>query len=155
MNKYYLILEISPGATKEDIKKAFRRLAHIHHPDVNGGRDAKFKEINEAYTILMKDDGSGWSFNSEGSKTRKTDSYTYDWYNPPRRQTDWSTFYSQWNETQNDILRKFKEQQEQQMKQNRLARLDRIFEMLKTEFRNGDFTDSELIERFNKVFYNR
>ena len=154
MNKYYLILEISPGATKEEIKKAFRRLAHIHHPDVNGGKDTKFKEINEAYTILMKDGGSGWSFDSGGTKTQREYSY-YAQDMHRRSQTDWSTFYNQWNDAQNDILRKFKEQQEQQMKKNRLARLDRIFEMLKTEFRNGDFTDAELIERFNKVFYNR
>ena len=52
---YYKILEVTKSSTKEEIKKAFRKLAHKHHPDKNGGDDAKFKEINEAYTILSND----------------------------------------------------------------------------------------------------
>ena len=52
MRDYYDILGISKGATEEEIKKAYRRLAHQHHPDKNGGNDKKFKEINEAYQIL-------------------------------------------------------------------------------------------------------
>ncbi len=48
---YYEILGVSRDASKEDVKKAFRKLAHKHHPD-KGGEEAKFKEINEAYQIL-------------------------------------------------------------------------------------------------------
>ncbi len=48
---YYEILGIARDASKEDVKKAFRRLAHKYHPD-KGGDEAKFKEINEAYQIL-------------------------------------------------------------------------------------------------------
>jgi molecular chaperone DnaJ len=51
---YYEILGVEKGATKEDIKKAFRKLAHKYHPD-KGGDEAKFKEINEAYSILSDD----------------------------------------------------------------------------------------------------
>lgn len=51
---YYEILGVSKGATKEEIKKAFRKLAHKHHPD-KGGNEDKFKEINEAYQILSDD----------------------------------------------------------------------------------------------------
>ena len=51
MKNYYLILEIKPEASKDEIKKAFRRLALIHHPD-KGGDENKFKEINEAYAFL-------------------------------------------------------------------------------------------------------
>ncbi|MDD5621501.1 MAG: molecular chaperone DnaJ, partial [Candidatus Pacebacteria bacterium] len=48
---YYKILEVSSSATEEEIKKAYRKLAHKYHPD-RGGDDKKFKEINEAYQIL-------------------------------------------------------------------------------------------------------
>ncbi len=49
---YYKILGISRGASAEEVKKAYRHLAHQHHPDKAGGNDAKFKEINEAYQVL-------------------------------------------------------------------------------------------------------
>ncbi|HTK59751.1 MAG TPA: molecular chaperone DnaJ [Candidatus Baltobacteraceae bacterium] len=49
---YYQILGLSKGASEADIKKAFRELAHKHHPDKEGGDEAKFKEINEAYQVL-------------------------------------------------------------------------------------------------------
>ena len=51
---YYEILGISRAATRDDVKKAFRKLAHRHHPD-KGGDEGKFKEINEAYQILSDD----------------------------------------------------------------------------------------------------
>ncbi len=54
-NDYYKTLGVEKGASKEEIKKAFRKLAHEHHPDKNSGQDAKFKEINEAYTVLSDD----------------------------------------------------------------------------------------------------
>ena len=49
---YYKVLEIELFASVDDIKSAFRRLARIHHPDVNQGNSEKFKEINEAYEVL-------------------------------------------------------------------------------------------------------
>ena len=52
---YYKILGISKGASKEEIKLAFRKLAHQHHPD-KGGDEKKFKEINEAYSVLSNDE---------------------------------------------------------------------------------------------------
>ena len=55
MKDYYKILGIEKNASKEDVKKAFRKLAHEHHPDKNKGEDTKFKEINEAYTVLSDD----------------------------------------------------------------------------------------------------
>ncbi|EKD47475.1 MAG: Chaperone protein dnaJ [uncultured bacterium] len=48
---YYKILNVDKGASKDEIKKAFRKLAHEHHPD-KGGDEAKFKEVNEAYQVL-------------------------------------------------------------------------------------------------------
>ncbi|MBI2485169.1 molecular chaperone DnaJ [Candidatus Uhrbacteria bacterium] len=49
---YYNVLGVERSASAEDIKKAFRRLAHAHHPDKKTGDEAKFKEINEAYQVL-------------------------------------------------------------------------------------------------------
>lgn len=48
---YYAILGVSKTATDDEIKKAFRRLAHEHHPD-KGGNAARFKDVNEAYQVL-------------------------------------------------------------------------------------------------------
>jgi molecular chaperone DnaJ len=52
---YYQILGIDKKASKDDIKKAFRKLAHQYHPDKKGGNADKFKEVNEAYTVLSDD----------------------------------------------------------------------------------------------------
>ncbi|MEK7553504.1 MAG: DnaJ C-terminal domain-containing protein [Patescibacteria group bacterium] len=49
---YYKILGINKGASDEEIKKSFRKLAHQYHPDKKGGDEKKFKEIAEAYAIL-------------------------------------------------------------------------------------------------------
>lgn len=51
MKDFYKILDIQPSATEEEIKMAYRKLAHRYHPD-KGGSEDKFKEINEAYQIL-------------------------------------------------------------------------------------------------------
>jgi molecular chaperone DnaJ len=52
---YYSILGISKNASKDEVKKAFRKLAHQFHPDKSGGNADKFKEVNEAYTVLADD----------------------------------------------------------------------------------------------------
>jgi len=52
MKDYYKILGVSRDASEEEIKKAFRKLAHVHHPDKSGGNEAKFKETSEAYAVL-------------------------------------------------------------------------------------------------------
>lgn len=51
-NNYYDILGVSKSASDDEIKKAYRKLAHKHHPDKAGGDESKFKEINEAYQVL-------------------------------------------------------------------------------------------------------
>jgi len=48
---YYELLGVAKSATQDEIKKAFHKLAHKHHPD-KGGDEKKFKEINEAYQVL-------------------------------------------------------------------------------------------------------
>ena len=55
---YYEILGISKNASKDEIKRAFRKMARRYHPDVNPDEaksGEKFKEINEAYSILSDD----------------------------------------------------------------------------------------------------
>ncbi len=55
MDNYYEILGVSKTASKEDIKKAYRKLAHQHHPD-KGGDEKKFKKISEAYAVLSNEE---------------------------------------------------------------------------------------------------
>lgn len=49
---YYKILGVNKNASQDEIKKAFRKLAHKYHPDKKDGDEAKFKEVNEAYQVL-------------------------------------------------------------------------------------------------------
>ena len=70
---YYSILGVPRDATAEDIKKAFRKLARKHHPDVAKDKktaEAKFKEINEANEVL-----------GDPEKRRKYDQLGADWQN--------------------------------------------------------------------------
>jgi molecular chaperone DnaJ len=73
MNKdYYKILGLEKGATKEDVKKAFRKMASKYHPDKQGGDEEKYKEVTEAYAVLGDDkkkaeyDTYGQAFNNAG-----------------------------------------------------------------------------------------
>lgn len=52
MKDYYSILGVTKNASEDDIKKAFRKLAHKYHPDKKGGDEQKFKEASEAYAVL-------------------------------------------------------------------------------------------------------
>jgi molecular chaperone DnaJ len=69
---YYEILGVDKKASKDDIKKAFHKLAHKFHPDKNQGDAEKFKEVSEAYSILSDDkkraeyDSYGRTFNGAG-----------------------------------------------------------------------------------------
>ncbi len=72
---YYATLGVPKGATKDDIRKAFRKLARQYHPDVAKDKktaEAKFKEINEAYEVL-----------SDEGKRQKYDTLGADWDRQP------------------------------------------------------------------------
>ena len=56
---YYEVLGLAKGASEEEIKKAYRRLAKQYHPDLNPGdktAEERFKEVNEAYGVLSDPD---------------------------------------------------------------------------------------------------
>jgi molecular chaperone DnaJ len=63
---YYESLGVEKNASKDEIKKAFHKLAHKHHPDKNKGDDKQFKEVNEAYQVLS-DDKKRSSYDQFGS----------------------------------------------------------------------------------------
>ena len=75
MRNYYDILGVQKSASKDEIKKAFRKLAHQFHPDKKGGNADKFKELNEAYSVLSDDkkraeyDTYGRVFNEAGGSS--------------------------------------------------------------------------------------
>ena len=52
---FYQTLGVAKNASKDEVKKAFRTLAHKYHPDKKTGNEAKFKEISEAYSVLSDD----------------------------------------------------------------------------------------------------
>ena len=53
---YYTILELNDNCTKDEIKKKYRELCLLYHPDKNNGEDSHFKKINEAYETLYNDE---------------------------------------------------------------------------------------------------
>jgi curved DNA-binding protein len=80
---YYETLGVPRGASAEEIKQAFRKLARLHHPDVAKNKvagEAKFKEINEAYEVLGDPDkrrrydelGPNWQDDGRGSAASRS-----------------------------------------------------------------------------------
>lgn len=74
MKDYYQILGLQKGASRDEVKKAFRKLAAQHHPDKKTGDEDKYKEITEAYAVLGDEkrkaeyDSYGHAFNNAGGQ---------------------------------------------------------------------------------------
>lgn len=72
MNDYYKTLGLEKGASKDEVKKAFRKMAAKYHPDKKTGDENKYKEVTEAYAVLGDEkkkaeyDTYGHSFNGAG-----------------------------------------------------------------------------------------
>ena len=70
---YYEVLGIQKAASEDEIKKAYRQLAKKYHPDLNPDdktAEAKFKEVNEAYEVLLW--GRLWRRRPQGQSQRPT-----------------------------------------------------------------------------------
>ncbi|RLC33853.1 MAG: J domain-containing protein [Deltaproteobacteria bacterium] len=73
---YYEILGVSRDATKDELQRAYRKLARKFHPDLNkeAGSEEKFKEINEAYEVL-KDPAKREKYDQFGSNWQQGDNF--------------------------------------------------------------------------------
>ena len=78
----YDVLKVSPNASDDEIKKAYRELSRKYHPDTNVNNpladlaEEKFKEIQEAYNTIMKEREQGSSYNYGNSSTNSYNSHS-------------------------------------------------------------------------------
>ena len=117
---YFKILGVSPKASPEQIKKAYRKLAMRYHPDQNKDKEAlaKFKEIREAYAVLsgkesppkpvpkpMAQDPRHWAQDT-GNRTRNTGHRTQDtgnWTPDTGHASGWAySVFTRWEEMMKD-----------------------------------------------------
>lgn len=89
MKDYYKILGVQKNASQDDIKRAYYKLAHQHHPD-KGGSENRFKEVNEAYQVLS-DAGKRTQYDtygrvseggSGGQDAGQTSGFRWSWGGP-------------------------------------------------------------------------
>ncbi len=91
-DKFYKILGLSNGASEEDIKKAYRKLAMLHHPDKNKNEKShqRFIQINEAYATLTDENyKTKTTFNEPDVKTKNNISEE-----ELKKRMEWATNYS-------------------------------------------------------------
>lgn len=98
---YYSILDVDRTASQKEIKKAYRKLARKHHPDLNQGDNAsaeKFKAVNEAYEVLSDAEkrkkydqfGSQWQHH-QGAGGRSEDFNWGEWQSAPNQGQSYRT----------------------------------------------------------------
>lgn len=79
----YSILGIKPGASEDEIKKAYKKMARKYHPDLNGNSkeaEAMMKKVNEAYDVLINKKSYSSSSSSSSSSTERENPF-YWYYN--------------------------------------------------------------------------
>ena len=79
MQDPYSVLGVSPTASEDEIKKAYRALAKKYHPDVNNGSpeaERRMKEVNEAYSLIMKHRRDGTPFNEGPGRASYEDPFS-------------------------------------------------------------------------------
>lgn len=94
---FYKILGVAKGASDDEIKKAYRKLALKYHPDKNKAASAeeKFKEVAEAYEVLSDkkrrdiydqygEEGLSGQPGGSGTASAGSGGYTYSFHNDPR-----------------------------------------------------------------------
>ncbi|MCR5467557.1 MAG: DnaJ domain-containing protein [Lachnospiraceae bacterium] len=73
MQNPYDVLGVTPNASDEEIKKAYRKLSRLYHPDANvnnpnkANAEEKFKQVQEAYSQIMKEKQSGGAYTGYGN----------------------------------------------------------------------------------------
>ncbi len=80
MNDPYKVLGLSPGASDDEVKKAYRKLAKKYHPDANPGdkvAEQKMKEINSAYDAIINKKAYGSESSSQGGYGGASSGYGY------------------------------------------------------------------------------
>ena len=80
MKNYYEILGVDKNATQNEIKKAFRDLSKKYHPDRPTGDEEKFKEVNEAYSILS-DETKRKEYDNQQQNPFSNGGFSQRWYN--------------------------------------------------------------------------
>jgi len=92
VDKYFKVLGVQPGCSKEELKKAYRKLATQHHPDKGGNAEA-FKEVSKAYDLLTGKRQLTRAERAEQERAQRPatppPAPSYEWespktYNPPR-----------------------------------------------------------------------
>lgn len=101
----YTVLGIKQGATKQDIKKAYRVMARKHHPDAPGGSDERFREVQEAYeqiksgVWIRKQDESGsgasGSGGGDGGNANRYSGFRYTTRTHSKSKVSYDQFYEE------------------------------------------------------------
>lgn len=153
MPNYYDVLGVSRKASEKDIRQAYRKLTREHHPDVNQGDKAseeKFKQINEAYTVLSDSEkrskydryGDNWSQRGNMEDARGRQGGTFHWSD-----LNDSNFFFEFDQGASSPFERLFNNRGQRQTQSRrnVAPTERAVEVTLTEAFNGTTRVLELL----------
>ncbi len=115
MNDPYKVLGVQPGASDEEIKKAYRSLAKKYHPDLHpndAAASSKMNEINAAYDILTKHHGSnsyqtdsqGGYYNQDNTYNGQAEYYDFEEFLKNRRNQQQYNYTYTWNNSERPVF---------------------------------------------------